>query len=108
MTPEPLAPLHSACRRRHSPDLPCWSGRRLKAALVLVLIEYGDVCCHCGQGACNSVEHVRPRSRFGNDDLANLRPTHIGCNARRGVNPMPGYRPAHAATHSPTVERLLA
>ena len=91
LTMHDLAPLHSSCRRRHSPGLPCWVGRRIKAHLVLVLEEYGDCCCHCGLVGCDSVEHVQPRSRWGTDELANLRPTHMRCNSRRGTRPMPGW-----------------
>lgn len=103
-----LAPLHAACNRRHSPELPCWVGRLVRSHLVAVLAEYGDKCVHCRRDGCDSVEHVHPRSRWGNDDLSNLRPSHVGCNARRGVAPLLHWNPhVEAVTHSPTVTRLL-
>ena len=103
-----LAPLHPSCQRRHSPGLPCWVGRRIKAHLVLVLEEYGDSCCHCTKPGCDSVEHVQPRSRWGTDELANLRPTHMRCNSRRGTRPRPGWGVGGGSvTHSPTVDEVF-
>ena len=103
-----LAPLHASCKRRHSPDLPCWVGRRIRAHLEAVLAEHGDVCVHCHLAGADSVEHVKPRSRWGSDDLDNLRPAHRDCNARRGVRAMAGYRPGRELEHSSTVARILA
>jgi 5-methylcytosine-specific restriction endonuclease McrA len=75
--------------------------------LVACLEVYGDQCCHCGLRGCTSVEHVVPRSRCGDDSLANTRPAHLRCNQERGVRPMAGYAP-DAITHSPLVHGLLA
>lgn len=102
-----LAPMHASCNRRHSPELPCWVGRLIPRYLGLVLDQYGDACCHCGKAGANSVEHVRPRSRWGDDSIGNLRPAHLLCNARRGTRPMPGWHPAGPVTHSPAVARAL-
>lgn len=32
-----------------------------------------------------TVDHVVPRSKGGNDDIANLRPAHAHCNYARGA-----------------------
>ena len=89
--------------------MPCWVGRRIRDYLALVLAEYGDLCAHCGRAGSDSVEHVQPRSRFGTDALANLRPAHIACNARRGTKPMAGWMgDAGRFTNSPRALDLLA
>lgn len=85
------APACPACRHRHLVGLPCWNGRYVARVAAAVLAEYGDTCCHCGQPGARSVEHVRPRSWGGTDDLANLRPAHLRCNLSRGTRPMVGW-----------------
>ena len=100
-----LAPRCSRCSNRHLVTLPCWNGRRVRRLLLVVLETYGDECCHCHLPGCTSVEHVIPRSRCGDDSLANTRPAHLVCNQERGVRPMPGYE--LTPTHSPRVGFLL-
>lgn len=98
------APRCPRCTSRHLATLPCWNGRLVHRVLVVVLETYGDVCVHCRLPGSTSVEHVIPRSRGGDDSLANTRPAHLVCNQERGVRPM-GL--AQAPTHSPTVAALL-
>ena len=74
-----------------------WGGRRAQALLALVLATYGNSCTLCGSPIRldlprrhpdgPSVEHLRPRSKGGSDDLPNLRPAHLRCNSARGNRP---------------------
>lgn len=86
-----LAPRCLFCHGRHLGELRCWRGRYVATVLRLVLDGYGDTCCHCGEPGATTVEHVRPRSYCGTDDLSNLRPAHLACNQKRGRRPMAGY-----------------
>lgn len=95
----PRPPTCLRCRRRHHPELRCWWGRYARAVTALVLATYGTDCCHCSAPGATTAEHVRPRSRWGNDELANLRPAHGSCNYSRGTKPMPGW------TDRPTTSR---
>jgi 5-methylcytosine-specific restriction endonuclease McrA len=77
-----------------------WSGRKVGRLMRLVLAEYGPSCHLCGGALVldrddptyrrlgPSVDHLLPRSRFGSDDLVNLRPAHRACNSRRGARPV--------------------
>lgn len=58
-----------------------------------VIATYGDVCHICQRPGADSPDHVRPRSRWGTDDLSNLRPSHKACNRRRGDGPCRGWTP---------------
>lgn len=60
--------------------------RRLRAH---VLARDGGVCYVCGQAGANSVDHVRPRSLGGGDDLANLKAAHLRCNLVKGARLLP-------------------
>ena len=99
-----MAPRCARCKGRHRGGLPCWSNDRAHRALVtaLVFAEYGDTCVHCGRRGADSVEHLVPRSHFGDDDLDNLRPAHLLCNQERACKPAPGH-PATITT--PTTSR---
>lgn len=100
-----LAPRCGRCRKRHLVTLPCWTGRRVARVLAAVVETYGDTCVHCHLPGSRSVEHIVPRSRGGDDSLANTRPAHLVCNQERGVRPM-GYQ--LDVEHSPRVAALLA
>jgi 5-methylcytosine-specific restriction endonuclease McrA len=76
------------CHRRHRADLPCWVGRYAQRMVWHVLHSQGRVCWICGEHA-TSADHVRPRSRGGDDSDENLRPCCGPCNARRGNKPNP-------------------
>ena len=98
-----LAPTCPRCHDRHLPDLVCWTGRYTYRVRALVLETYGDRCVHCGLAGSRSVEHLVPRSRGGDDSLANTRPAHLRCNQERGVHAMNTPAP----THSPRVSAML-
>ena len=61
----------------------------------LVVQAYGATCwlCHSAidlrlahpASGSLSIDHVRPRSQGGSDELRNLRPAHLGCNTGRGA-----------------------
>lgn len=82
----PLAPSCPRCRRRHLVDLPCWIGEHRKAATRALFdtLEPPYRCWLCGKPGANQADHVRARSRGGDDRPANLRPAHHGCNSARG------------------------
>ncbi len=44
---------------------------------------YGTVCHLCCKPGADTVDHVIPRSRGGDDSLANRRPAHGACNYAR-------------------------
>jgi 5-methylcytosine-specific restriction endonuclease McrA len=82
-----------------------WGGRHATRLLATVVQEYGLSCWLCLE-LCDpvdpatprnprgvSVDHVLPRSRGGSDDLSNLRPAHLRCNAGRGARPPVHRRP---------------
>lgn len=53
--------------------------------IVLALIERdGYACAECGKSKSLHVDHVRPLSRGGTDDLDNLRFLCASCNSRKG------------------------
>jgi hypothetical protein len=56
-----------------------------------VIAHYGDVCHLCRRPGARSADHLRPRSRWGGDDLGNLRPAHKSCNQRRQDRAAPGW-----------------
>ncbi|MFR9919935.1 HNH endonuclease [Corynebacterium striatum] len=51
--------------------------------MALTLETYGTVCHLCGRDGATTADHVIPRSKGGDDSLANLRPAHASCNYRR-------------------------
>lgn len=71
-----------------------WGGRRVRQLAQAVVLMHGITCWLCHQpidlrlahpaSGSLSVDHVVPRSRGGTDQLANLRPAHLGCNTGRG------------------------
>lgn len=92
--PSPIqAPVCGRCQLRHDPALPCWQGRLVGRLRAQVLAVYGDMCHLCRGGGADSPDHLRPRSQWGSDDIANLRPSHRVCNRLRGDGPAPGWEP---------------
>jgi len=73
------------------PDAPVekWGGRKAIEYVQRTLAEYGDICINCGIPGSNSADHVIPRSQGGAVyDLANLGPSHRGCNYSRQAKPL--------------------
>lgn len=58
-------------------------GRAQSALTALVLAEYGTTCHLCLKPGATTKDHVLPVKYGGTDELANLRPAHHSCNARR-------------------------
>lgn len=85
------APRCGRCTRRHDPALPCWRGRYSMSVARAVIAHYGDLCHLCRRPGARSADHLRPRSRWGGDDLGNLRPAHKSCNQRRQDRAAPGW-----------------
>lgn len=80
-----------------------WAGRYGQRMRALVLAHYGTTCHLCGQPGADSADHLVPRSRGGDDSLANLRPAHRTCNAARQNRSVDAFRkrfPAAAAQPS--------
>ena len=73
-----------------------WSPRQAQRLLSLVIARDGLACALCPDGRPvvlglrarhpdgPSLDHIRPLSLGGTDNLANLRLAHFGCNAARG------------------------
>lgn len=85
-----------------------WHGDTSSKMLRLVMATYGWQCHLCGlpidpdakprTPEYMSADHLIPRSMGGTHTLDNLRPAHMGCNARRGNKPI--KRPARRAWQS--------
>lgn len=76
-------------------------GRQWQLLRVRALAVYGPTC-HLCQGAIDttaqarsaqsySLDHLDPRSTHGTaiPDITRVRPSHFGCNSRRGEAAMP-------------------
>ena len=50
-----------------------------------VIARDGYLCHLCGLPGADSVDHLIPRSRGGDDTAANLKAAHNACNNRRGA-----------------------
>lgn len=48
-----------------------------------VYAQTQGLCAYCGEVAATTVDHLVPRDRGGEDDLANLRPACRDCNTRK-------------------------
>lgn len=74
-----------------------WNGVQSARLAPLVVQTYGAVCYLCGGGIDLaaprrspmglSLDHVRPRSLGGSDEIDNLRPVHFRCNLKKGNRP---------------------
>lgn len=64
--------------------LPVWGGRYAQRLTAETLAVKGTLCHLCRQPGADTADHLRPRSKGGNDDLANRAPAHQGCNSLRG------------------------
>lgn len=62
-----------------------WKARRLQ-----ILRRDDFTCAYCGQPA-NSVDHVIPRVRGGNDDDDNLVAACGRCNSKKSSRPVGGF-----------------
>jgi 5-methylcytosine-specific restriction endonuclease McrA len=63
-------------------------GYRYQMKRERVLQRDGYVCWLCGLPGADSVDHVNPRERGGDESDANLRGAHLSCNASRGARSM--------------------
>lgn len=64
-------------------DYTSLSSRKRRQLLDAVLAAHGWTCCICAtaiEPGDESLQHVKPRSKGGTDDLTNLRPAHKRCN----------------------------
>lgn len=79
------------------PDrLPPWGGRYAQRITALVLAVKGTDCHLCGAaGGATTADHVLPRSRGGDDSLANLEPACQPCNSARGDRSLADWFAAH-------------
>ena len=84
-----------------------WGGRKVAALRELVYSTWPAVCRLFHQPIDTtlpathpmgpSVGHVKPRSKGGTDDLANLRPEPLSCNVGLGARPVVGRKPRMTA-----------
>lgn len=64
--------------------------------LVAIVLRVKGTRCHlCGQDGADSADHVIPRSKGGDDSLANLEPAHGGCNRARSDTDLAEWRARH-------------
>jgi len=59
------------------------STRRWRQIREVILRRDQYTCQYCGQDA-NTVDHIVPISKGGNDTIENVRPSHGLCNLRKG------------------------
>jgi len=60
---------------------------------ALEVRRVGDlVCWLCGGAGADTLDHVVPVTRGGDNDPANLRPAHRRCNTLKGAGPPPPPR----------------
>lgn len=64
--------------------------RDCQAIVAAIALRDGGNCYICGQAEDADdpleIEHVRPRSAGGTDDLRNLRLAHRSCNRTKGTH----------------------
>jgi 5-methylcytosine-specific restriction endonuclease McrA len=80
-----------------------WAGRKVAALTALVLSTYGTVCHLCGQPGATSADHLVPRSKGGDHSIANMRPSHLGCNIARGDMDLTEWRRRHPPPTRPAL-----
>lgn len=63
------------------------SSKKRRQLLDTVIAIHGMICCICAEPIAlgsESLQHVKPRSKGGTDDISNLRPAHKRCNFALG------------------------
>ena len=64
------------------------------------------VCHLCGKPGADSVDHLVPVSKGGNDSAINLKAAHLSCNMSRGNRDLWGFVPTREHTESAIEARL--
>lgn len=59
--------------------------RQFRIVAAYVLNRDKRVCWLCGLAGADTVDHVQPVARGGNDEPSNLRAAHRACNSARGA-----------------------
>lgn len=72
-----------------------WNGRKIKRLASATFAEHGRVCHLCGMPGADTIDHLIPRSRGGDNSLDNLRPAHKRCNSSRGAMALDEWRARH-------------
>lgn len=80
---------------RRPEGLPSWGGRYRKRVTAEVLARKGRTCHLCRLPGADTADHLTPRSKGGDDSLANLMPAHHGCNSARGAMTLGQWFAAH-------------
>jgi len=80
-----LTPAEKRARDRAQRAPTRWAGDKSRRLVVATLTAYGTTCHLCGRDGATSADHLIPRSKGGDNSLANLRPAHLDCNRRRGA-----------------------
>lgn len=65
---------------------------RLRAAAPIALQPTG-MCWLCGVMGADTIDHVVPLTRGGDNEPSNLRPAHRACNSRKGDRIVTGFQP---------------
>jgi len=63
-----------------------------KADFRSICEAYGNRCLRCGSEGPLTRDHVQPKSRGGDESLANMQPLCRSCNSKKGVRDT-DYRP---------------
>ena len=71
-----------------------------------ILRRDGFICHLCGKRGADTVDHLLPVSKGGNDSSDNLRAAHLSCNASRGNRDLPGFVPTREHTETYTDWRI--
>lgn len=81
-----------------------WGGRKVAQLTAMTLAHYGTRCHLCGQEGADSPDHVIPRSKGGNNALANLRPAHRACNRARSDTDLDEWFRLHPIPTRPALQ----
>ncbi|MEX0268300.1 HNH endonuclease [Leptolyngbyaceae cyanobacterium UHCC 1019] len=72
--------------------------KQRKSKRQQLIVRDGSCCCWCKKTLASTeltIEHMKPKSMGGKNDLENLRLACRQCNRGRGNNPVPpGYYPS--------------